>query len=111
MKYDFIRGMQNLIQISIHIDPTQIDKNCMDEWGVVTAYAGDDSWGVEYNLCYDHGTCCSAFYPFYKTEDDEYETDTSWDFHYEIDFDDPIWEEKLTMKAASVICEVFIMNN
>lgn len=110
MRLDFIKKIKELIQFENHINPDQIDKNCMDEWGLVVAHSGSDDWGIEYNLCYDNGECESAFYQFYKVDDDEYEMNTSRGYYYEIDFDDPYWEEKLIMKAASIIFELSVTN-
>ena len=98
---DIVDILKAMFQIEINIDPTQIDKNCMDEWGVAVAWINNEC-GIEYNLCYDNEICESAFYPFYKGE----EMDTSNPFHYEIDFDDPEWRNKLVWKMIEIIAEL-----
>ena len=98
-----------MIKTEININPAEINKDCMDEWGVATAYISDD-WGIEYNLCYDNGICESAFYPYYKRENGEYETDTSCDYHYEINFDDPDWKFEMTRKMIDLINKRCLMD-
>ena len=93
------------MEMQININSAEINKDCMDEWGAATACISDD-WGIEYNLCYDNGICESAFYPYYKQEDGEYEIDTGNPFHYEINFDDPGWEQSLMLKMMSVLDDI-----
>ena len=99
-----------MYEYEVNIDLTiPIDKNCCDEWGAAYMWLDkDQDTGVEYNLCYDSGECCSAIYKMemnYKDRDypDGYmETDYSTFEHYEIDINDENWKEKLieAMKEA-----------
>ncbi|MBO5828885.1 MAG: hypothetical protein J6R59_10610 [Paludibacteraceae bacterium] len=84
------------------------DTNCFDEWGFAYVSFGDNI-GVEYNLCIDNTTSeninCSAIYRTdYNEEEDCIETDTSTFVHYEIDFNNPKWKEKL----ENAMCEALI---
>ena len=89
-------------EYEVNIDSSNVDKNCMDDWGAAFLWL-DDKRGVEYNLCYDNGICESAIY---KTECGEYlETDYSIFKHYEIDFSDGLWEEKLVTEMERIAKE------
>lgn len=102
-------------EYEVNIDKSYKDKET-DEWGCAFLWLDDDH-GVEYNYCVDsfHNRTmnCSAIYATYMdhapafdddSEMDRYmETDTSKYVHYEIDFDDDEWKEKLVvamLKAA-----------
>ena len=86
----------------ININPMEIDKECMDEWGAAFLWL-DERRGVEYNLCYDSGICVSAIY---MMECGEYlETDHSTFSYYEIDFEDDNWRGKLVEEMERVAKE------
>lgn len=91
------------MEYEVNISPSDVDKKYMDEWGAAFLWLDDDH-GVEYNLAYDTGECCSAIY---KMEfDGEYmQTDPSTFSHYEIDFDDLDWEAKLVKEMEKVALE------
>lgn len=69
------------------------DKECWDEWGVATVILNKD-FGAEYNLCFDEGVNQSAIYPWFW-DGEFYSTDTCYFQHYEVDFTQPDWEQKL----------------
>ena len=92
------------MEFELNIEPSMVNKEYMDEWGAAYLWL-DDNRGVEYNLAYDSGECCSAIY---KTEfDGEYlHTDDSIFEHYEIDFEDQWWRTKL-MDAMYKVAKKF----
>ena len=103
----------NTYEYEININPAEVDKNCHDEWGAAYMWLNkEEDAGVEYNLCYDSGECCSAFYKMEKTYNDpDYpdgyvETDYDDCEHYEIDFNDKNWKEKL-VEAMKEVMEKF----
>lgn len=76
-----------------------------DEWGSAFAYLGDV--GVEYNFCIDGGNDCSAIYKMeYNRETESIETDYSTFIHYEIDFDNKCWIQKLRDTMYKVLIEL-----
>lgn len=82
--------------------------DCYDEWGCAYVSLGE-TMSVEYNLCIDNTTNEnineSAIYRVdYNEEYDEYETDCNEFIHYEIDFDNPKWKQKL----ENAMCEALI---
>ena len=86
----------------ININPDYVDKMYGDEWGAAFLWLDDGNHGVEYNLCYQNGDCCSAIYKM--GYDGEYiHTDHDMFSHYEINFNDPNWEQDLitAMKEAA----------
>lgn len=79
-----------------------------DEWGAAFAWM-DDKRGVEYNICMDSGENFSAIYKMELNEKTDYmETDTSTYEHYEINFDDPDWEQKLKDAMLRAINKFFL---
>ena len=64
-----------------------------DEWGCAFVWLGDI--GAEYNFCVDSGESCCAIYKTETDEDDCMETDYDEFNHYDIDFNNPKWEEEL----------------
>lgn len=92
-------GMYDGVEYEINIDESYANTET-DIWGAAFLWLNEDH-GVEYNLCYDSGECCSAIYKTemnYKDRDypDGYmETDYNTFEHYEIDFNDENWKEKL----------------
>lgn len=89
-------------EYEVNIDPLNVNKNGMDDWGAAFLWL-DDERGVEYNLCYDNGECCSAIYKTECFEEDKYIcTYYSIFEHYEIDFSDELWEEKLVTEMEHV---------
>ena len=90
------------------------DYSCMDEWNL--AYVGLGNIGVEYNLCLERiGDEVMNSSAIYKTEicfdEDEgmdiLETDYDKFVHYEIDFDDADWKEKLEDAMCRALVEFF----
>lgn len=92
-----------MYEYEINICKDDYDKY-VDIWGAAFLWL-NDRCGVEYNYCYDDGECESAIY---KTICNEYiETDSSTYSHYEIDFDDPKWEQKLVNEMEIVAKRFF----
>lgn len=85
-------------EYEVNIDPTEVDKDGWDDWDAGYLWL-DNKHGVNYNLYYDGGECSSAIY---KMDcDGEYiETDSDTYIHYEIDFNDEDWEQKLVYAMA-----------
>lgn len=87
------------------------DTTGFDEWGC--AYVSlDETMSVEYNLCIDNTTGESinesAIYRVdYMDENDEYETDCNTFIHYEIDFDNPKWKQKLENAMCKALIKFF----
>ena len=72
----------------INIDESY-DQEIVDEWGA--AYVWNRyGVGAEYNISFDGKNECSAIYKM-----DEFSTDPTTFEHYEIDFSDDKWKEKL----------------
>lgn len=93
-------------EFDLQINDSYKDIEDIEEWGCAFLWL-DDNRGVEYNFCIDNSTNehinCSAIYPAYVNSEGYMENDTSWWIHYEIDFNEPQWREKLEMamfKAA-----------
>ena len=89
------------------------DTNSFDEWSCTfislenSARLGEKI-GVEYNLCVDNGKNLSAIYKVdYNEETNCIETDYSKFVHYEIDFDNPRWKEKLENAMCKTLIEFF----
>jgi hypothetical protein len=72
----------------INIDESYAE-GVVDEWGAAFVW-NKKGQGAEYNLCYDGRNEMSAIY-----KADEYETDPTTYEHYEIDFSDDEWKQKL----------------
>lgn len=82
-----------------------------DEWGCAFVWLGE-SIGVEYNFCIDNSTNerinSSAIYKMELNTDSGYmETDSSMFVHYEIDFSDDDWNEKLENALCEALIEFF----
>lgn len=75
---------------------------CYDSWGL--AEYGNNDVAVDYNLCIDNSTeeteNCSAFYKIVNEGNGVWYHDncSKW-YHYEIDFNDEYWEQKLEEAA------------
>ena len=78
-----------------------------DEWGCALAWIGNDK-GVEYNFCIDSGENLCAIYKMELNEKTGYmETDGNTFIHYEIDFDEADWVEKLENALCEALMEFF----
>jgi len=96
---DNIERSEKGYEYEININPLEVDKQYMDDWGAAFLWL-DDNRGVEYNICYDNGECESAIY---KTEIGDFlKTDHSTFSHYEIDFSDKNWRQKLVDEMECV---------
>ena len=87
------------------------DTDFYDEWGGAYISVGNYV-GVEYNLCIDNTTNeninSSAIYKTdYNEREDCIETDGTTFIHYEIDFDNPEWKEKLEDAMCDALIEFF----
>lgn len=71
-----------------------MDKENIDEWGVATITI-DGLYGAEYNICIEDGNNESAIYFQELDENNFWQTDFSNYKHYEIDFNNPNWNEDL----------------
>jgi len=75
-----------------------------DEWGCAGIWLGEEI-GAEYNFCIDNGTNYCAIYKMqFNSETGYMETDHSTFVHYEIDFGEDNWKEKL----EDAMCEALI---
>lgn len=72
----------------INIDESY-GEGIVDEWGAAFVW-NRYGVGAEYNICYDGKNECSAIYKM-----DEDSTDSTTYNHYEIDFAEDDWKEKL----------------
>lgn len=78
-----------------------------DEWGCAYIWLGEEI-GVEYNLCIDGVENCSAIYKMKLNKEIDYmETDTDTFVHYEINFKDNDWKEKLENAMCQAMIEMF----
>ena len=72
----------------INIDESY-GEGIVDEWGAAFVW-NRNGVGAEYNICYDGKDECSVIYKM-----DEDSTDPTTYHHYEIDFTEDDWKEKL----------------
>ena len=104
--YEFENNMEDLTN--------EVYDDDYDEWGCAFLWDETGNHGVEYNLCVEHceteeedkeyGYNDSAIYYTEMNQKTGYmETDYSLYEHYEIDFDDKDWEEKLRTKMKEVL--------
>lgn len=78
--------------------------NSHDEWGCAFVWVGDV--GVEYNFCIDSGENCCAIYKIVFNHETGYmETDSDTFNHYEINFNDSDWVEKLENAMCESVLE------
>lgn len=87
------------------------DGESIDEWGVISCVSEENNIGIEYNFCIDNSTDeninQSAFYVmYYDPETGYWDTDPSDFTHYEIDFDDPKYEEKTKEFATKLLSKI-----
>jgi hypothetical protein len=83
---------KNGYEYEININPEDMNTKDKDIWGAAMLWL-DDERGVDFNLSYDDGLNQSAIY---KASCDKYMEDLTETFsHYEIDFSDIFWKQKL----------------
>lgn len=83
------------------------DTTYFDEWGCAFISLGQKI-GVEYNLCVDNGENSSGIYKVdYNEKDGCIVTNYDEFFHYEIDFDNRKWKEKLENAMCKALIEFF----
>lgn len=80
-------------EFELNMDEFYRDIDIIDEWGSAFLY-GENGNGVEYNFCRDGFDDCSAIY-YFKQDEDYLSTNYDEYVHYEIDFDNENWEQKL----------------
>lgn len=85
----------------LNIDESVIEEESADIWGAAFLFNKVNNTGVEYNYCNDFGLDSSAIYKT-KEIDGVVETDYSTFIHYEIDFSDKLWKEKLKIAMYDV---------
>lgn len=84
-----------IVEYEINIDKSYKNKDNIDEWGAAFCWINNND-GAEYNICIDGGLNSSAIYRTKFNEKTEFmETDYDDFEHYEIDFDDIEWRDKL----------------
>lgn len=94
-----MKGKENFYY-EINIDESY-GEGIVDEWGAAYVWNRYGN-GAEYNIYYDGRSEYSAIY---KMEDDH--TDTTTYHHYEIDFSDDDWKEKLINQMIACTEEWF----
>lgn len=98
--------MKNKFEFECNISEEYKDNDYIDEWGSAFVWYGDDM-GVEYNFCIDGDTNSSAIY---KTEINKktgyMETDYSEFVHYEVDFNDAEWRNKLEEAMCNALIKL-----
>jgi len=78
-----------------------------DEWGCAYCWIDDDI-GVEYNYCVEDGENHSAIYvDEYNKEEKTIYANSEKYIHYEIDFSDDNWKDKLENAMCSALIELF----
>lgn len=87
-------------EYEINMDESYADITDIDEWGCAQVWNSEKGCGAEYNYCIDNSTNekinSSAFYMMYENNYDDCWTTYYSDYqHYEIDFSDGQWKEKL----------------
>lgn len=102
------------IEYEVNMDESYAAIEDCDEWGCAFVWI-DGNKGVEYNYCVEtfdgkQNRPC-AFYKMELNKETGYmETDHSTYYHYEIDFSNPRWKEKLitagTMFAMSLFLKI-----
>ena len=86
----------------VNMDKSYADKGSTDEWGSAFVWVGNI--GVEYNYCIDGDLNESAIYAMYDTITGYTETDYCHFIHYEVEWSEPDWEERL----INAMCEALI---
>lgn len=82
-----------------------------DEWGCAYVWFGGNR-GAEYNFCIDELDNYSAFYKMELNEKTGYmETDYDSNIHYEIDFNESNWKEKLENAMCEALIKYFNLEN
>lgn len=81
----------------------------VDEWGCAYVTLEEKHIGAEYNFCIDDTTnemdnCC-AIYWMYEDDEENWHTDCGDYQHYEIDFSDKEWKEKLIEAMKQFVIE------
>lgn len=97
-----------MYEFECNIEKLDTDVKFFDEWGAAYVWLNEDV-GVEYNLCIDNGENFSAIYKM-ETHNGLLETDGSSFIHYEIDFSDEAWEEKLKIAMCDALKELHNVN-
>lgn len=97
-------------EFECNINPSNyIGKNTYDDWGAGFIWINDV--GVEYNICKDYGEDLSAIY-YTEIGDDGYmHTSYSLFVPYEIDFNDPNWEENFETALCNGMIAVLAFRN
>lgn len=70
------------------------NKENIDEWGYALVTI-NGKYGAEYNLCIEDGKNYSAIYFQECDEKGIWQTDFTNSKHYEVDFSNPNWKQKL----------------
>ena len=79
-----------------------------DEWDCAFIWVGNK--GVEFNFCIDSGENLCAIYKMELNEKTYYaETDHDTFKHYEINFDETDWMEKLENAMCEALMEFFVI--
>lgn len=95
-KYEFQSNFNN------EIINEYMNKENVDEWGCALVTI-NDKYGAEYNLCIDDKDNESAIYFQEIDELGFWQTDYSGCKHYEIDFNNPNWEEDLEKEMKNYL--------
>ena len=93
-----------MYEFECNIDKSYKDMKT-DEWGAAFVWLSENI-GVEYNFCIDESNNCSAIYKTEMNDEGYMETDYSSFIHYEIDFDDTDWQEKLKNAMCNALEEL-----
>ena len=96
-------------EYEINMDESYVDIEDIDEWGCAQVWDDENKIGAEYNYCIDNSTneminCC-AIYWMYEDDEENWHTDGSDYQHYEIDFSDKDWKEKLIAAMKQFVIE------
>lgn len=91
------------MKYEVNMNKTYKDINPVDEWGC--AYIWNGKIGAEYNYCIEGNENMCAIYFMYEDNKGEWHTDSNRYVHYEIDWNDNRWRQKLIDKMVEVLKE------
>ena len=107
------QDMGTVVYDSRHTFECNMDKSYKDletdEWGAAYLWDQTGLSGVEYNFCVDSGINESAIYKMeMNPETNEMETDSNTFEHYEVDFNNQHWEDKLRAAMTTAYNHFFL---
>lgn len=89
------------MEYEINMDESYKGIDPIDEWGC--AYVWDKNIGAEYNYCVEGNENMCAIYFMSEDTKENWQTDSNRFVHYEIDWCDPNWKQKLIDEMIKIV--------